>query len=240
MNGKRTIFALLIGLSMHVSAEMRLFQNPEKTKTFMGELTAYDAKNKLVSVRMKNGRVSKFSMDHLSKEDQEYVEANAKRLAIANDLRVSLDEFHKPSRKVKKGRVLDRIQASGYNIMLSNRSKVAMLDISMNYTLYYKVQGYLKPKRTTKSQSGTLNCEVVAAIGSISYKTETVDIVSGKLEPKIDQVQRRNADGEKYTETVVREPGGRRKDLLVGCRVDILVNDQVVKTVTDGITSLEK
>ena len=238
MNGKRGVFALFACLTLVASAEMRRFQNPEKTKSFSAELTAYDAKTKLVSVRLKNGRIQKFLIDRICEEDQKFVGENAKRLAVGNDLQVKLLSYQEQSNKVKKGRTTDRVQPSGYSIILTNRSKEAFSNLTLNYSVYYEVQGYLEPERVRTVETGTLTCKVVAAKGSMNLKTEPVEIVSGKLDPVIQHNNRRNANGEQYVETVVTQPGGRRKDLLVGCRVEIVVDGQIVKTVTEGETSM--
>lgn len=225
---------LIIGISTVIRAETRLFRNSDKTKSFSAELTAYDAKAKKVSVRLENGRIQSFSIDVLSAEDQAYVLENANRLAVGNDLAVVLKPFQGDPTKVEKDRISDRIYPSGYTITLSNRSKSAIENLTVNYTLYYAVQGYVEPDRKKQQKSGTLTYKVIPAGVTYPQKTETVDIVSGKLEPLFKDETVQGVDGTRYVERKLVEPGGRRKDQLVGCRVDILVDGKVVKTAGDG------
>lgn len=240
MNHTWTICTLLIITCLSVSAEIRRFQNKDKTKSFFAELTGYDTKTKRVTVRMKNGRTSTFLIDVLSKEDQEYVEANGKRLAIGNDIRLSLRKFQDKSKKKLEPRIVNRVYPSGYTVTLNNRSKKTYKGITINYTLYYGVQGYLKPERKQEEKAGTLTCEKITSQQTLSLNTETVDIISGKLEPVIKNVRKRNAQGEEYVEPVVEKPGGRRKDLLMGCKIDIVVDGEVVKSITDGTIAIEE
>ncbi len=220
------------------SAEIRRFQSQDKTKSFFAELTGYDAKTKRVTVRMKSGRKSSFKIDLLSENDQKYVVANGKRLAVGNDIRLSLRKFQDKSIKKLAPRTVDRVYPSGYTISLSNRSKNTYTDLSVNYTLYYQVQGYLKPEREKKMSTGNLSCEKIVANQTVTLHTEKLDIVSGKLEPVIKYVSKTNAEGISYQEPVVAKPGGRRKDLLTGCKVEILVDGEVVKSETDGTISV--
>lgn len=226
-------------LSFSVHAEVRRFQNKEETKSFFAELTAYDAKTKLLTVRMSNGRHKRFALDLLSKDDQKYVLENAKRLAVGKNIRVRLEKFKDKSKKELEPRIVNRVAPSGYQISLSNRAKHTFTDITLKYTLYYAVQGYLKPERENKIKEGEVVCKAITSQETVNLKTETINIVSGKLEPVIKNVRRRNADGQEYIEPVVEKEGGNRKDLLLGCKVEIVVDGQVVKSLVDGTIQIE-
>lgn len=239
MNVKALTLALLSILCIRADAELRRFQNAEQTKSFYAELTGYDAKTKRVTVKLKNGRAQSFSIDILSEDDKKYILENGKRLAVGNDIRVSMKDFNDKYKKVHKPRTEDRVYPSGYTITLSNRAKQIFENITLNYTLYYAVQGYVKPGRKQESKSGTLVCKHIPAQGNATVKTETVDIISGKLDPVVGTRQRTDAEGNRYDETYVVEEGGRRKDLLLGCKVDIVVDGEVVKSVTEGTIGIE-
>ncbi len=226
-------------LTLHLNAEVHRFQNANQTQSFFAELTGYNPTTKRVSVRMKNGHTKHFSITLLSKDDQAYVIKNGKRLAIGNDIRVTLHKFKGKSKKELKPRIVNRIYPSGYSISLHNRSKKTHTQITINYTLYYSVQDYLDPKRERKEKTGTLTCDTIYPQGTATLKTEPIDIITGKLEPVIKNVQRKDANGKPYTEPVVEKPGGRRKDLLLGCKVEIVVDGMVVKSVTDGTIAIE-
>lgn len=230
---------LVVAFSLEASAEMRRFQNAEQTKSFYAELVGFDKKTKRVRVRMKNGKKQVFAIELLSEEDQKYISENADRLAVGNEMRVSMRKYQDRSVKKTAERIVDRVAPCGYNITLNNGAKTPFTNITINYTLYYAVQDYLNPKRELKEKKGTLICPKILARETLTLKTEPVDIVSGKLEPVIKYRDRKGPDGETYTEPVVEKPGGRRKDQLLGCRVEIVVDGVVVKTESDGSISLE-
>lgn len=236
----RGILILLAFAHLSASAELRRFQSKDKTKSFFAELTGYDAKTKRVTVRMKNRRLSTFPIDILSEGDQEYVVANGRRLAIGNDIRLSLRKFQDKSVKKLRPRITDRVYPSGYTISLSNRAKRSFKDISIRYTLYYGVQGYLEPKRKNEEKTGKLTCKLITSQQTVTLKTEAVDIVSGKLEPTFKSVRRRDSEGNTYTDLVVDKPGGRRKDILMGCKVEIVVDGEVVKSEADGTLAVDE
>ena len=235
----RGFFLVFLCLAMSASAEMRQFLNAEGTKSFSAELTDYDAKSKRVSVRLKNGRIQTFQIDLLSEEDKNYIEANARFLAVGNSLGVTLTRYQDASRKESSGRTVNRVHPSGYAITLNNRSKEVFSNLTLNYTLHYAVQDYLKPERVNQSKAGTLTCKVLPSSGRETFRTDSVDIVAGKLEPVIKNVRRRSG-GQDYMEAVVTKEGGRRKDLLVGCKLEVVVDGRVVKSVTDGTIQLQK
>jgi len=131
------------------------------------------------------------------------------------------------------------VRASGYTVRLSNRAKKTFSDIKMNYTLFYETQGYLESKRVPKEESGTLICEKITSQQTITLKTKAVDIVSGTLEAITRQESRPDGDGTYSTTTIIVAPGGSRKDLLVGCKLDIVVDGVVVKSVTEGTIKIE-
>ncbi|MGB0991510.1 MAG: hypothetical protein ACPG32_03475 [Akkermansiaceae bacterium] len=227
-----TLFTLLIGLC---SGEVRRFQNADETKSFFGELVDYDAKKKLVTVKLQKGNKKiKFALNILSEDDQKYVLNNADRVAVANNIEITLKKFSDKSKKELKPRIVNRVHPSGYTIQVNNRSKKVISNITLNYTLYYAVQDYLKPERKDETKEGSLTIEKIVAQRKQTHKTETIDIVSGKLDPVIKNVRRKGADGQDYIEPVVEKPGGKRKDLLQGCKVDVLVDGKVVKTITEG------
>ncbi len=118
-------------------------------------------------------------------------------------------------------------------ITINNRSKQNFKNLEVSYTLHYAVQGYLEPDRKAETLTDTLTCNLAPGT-SKELRTKTVDIVSGKMEPLIENIRRRDKDGNNYYESVIKELGGRRKDLMEGCVVDLLIDGKIVKTVTDG------
>jgi hypothetical protein len=176
-----------------------------------------------------------FSIDLLSEADQKYVIEQGKLLAVFKNIEISLKEFREESEKKTSERIEYRVAPCGYVITLNNRSAQDFKKLEVKYTIYYAVQGYLDADRKVETSTGELTCDL-ASNKSQELKTNSVDIVSGKMEPLIENVRRRNKDGNYYMESVVKEPGGRRTDLLQGCAVELWVDGKFVKTITDGKT----
>ena len=213
---------------------MRMFQNKDNTKSFLAKLTGYDNKTQNVTVRMKNGRTTTFPITVLSPDDQAYVKANGKQLAIASDIEIGLTKFQDKSVKKTAPRITNRVYPSGYNITLNNRSKNTYDNISVKYTLYYEVQGYVDSQRSKMRHHGTLDYGQIVDKERVTLQTEKIDIISGKLEPLIKYKRINQGNGQIDVIPEVVEPGGRRKDLLTGCKVEILINGKVVKSDVDG------
>jgi len=231
---------LLPCLSLTAIAEMRRFQKADETKSFYAELTGYDTSTQIVTVRLKAGRTQSFKIDILSKDDQAYIKENGKRLGVGNNINITLRRFQGKSEKKVEPLIVNRVSPSGYTITLNNRSKSQYTDITVNYTLYYAVQDYLSPERTPKEQTGTLQCKKIMSKDTVYLKTDTVDIVSGKLDPVISHITKKGQNGQSYQETHVDKPGGRRKDQLIGCKVELLIDGEVVKSELDGTLALGK
>ena len=221
---------LLAGIA---AGDIRRFESADGTRSFSGELVGYDPKTEMVSVRMQ-GRVSSFKLSLLSAGDQEYVKKEGEVLALVNQIDITLAEYRGKATKQEKDRISDRVYPSGYSVRLSNRSRQTFEKLELTYTVYYGEQGYLKEERETKKIEGRMVCELLDPLRNDTLQTEPVPIVSGKLEPVIEHVPRTLPDGTQTVETIVKEPGGRRKDQLIGCEVRLLLDGKVVKTVTAG------
>lgn len=215
-----------------LNAGLHNFKSADGSKSFSGELIEYDPTTKTVTV-ISQRNTKNFSIDLISEADQKYVIEQGKLLAVFKNIEISLKEFREESVKKTSERVEDRTAPSGYVITLNNRSTQDFKKFEVKYTIYYAVQGYLEEDRKVETSTGELTCDL-ASNKSQELKTKTVDIVSGKMEPLIENVRRRDKDGNNYMETVVKEPGGRRTDLLQGCAVELWMDGKVVKTITEG------
>lgn len=231
MNALIPLGCLCLGVAT-LSAELHDFKSADGSKSFSGELIAYDAATKTVTVNSQRS-TKKFSIDVLSEADQKYVIEQGKLLAVYNNIEISLKEFREDSQKRTSERIEDRVAPCGYYITLNNRSAQDFKNLVVKYTIYYGVQGYLEVDRKIETSSGELTCDL-SSNRSQELQTKTVEIVSGKMEPLIENVRRRNKDGSHYMESIVKEPGGRRTDLLQGCVVELWVDGKVVKTITEG------
>ncbi|MCU0795961.1 MAG: hypothetical protein MUF31_08515 [Akkermansiaceae bacterium] len=226
-------FLLCLILSIPARADLRRFQSADGTRDFTGELVGYDPKTEMVSVKMQ-GRVASFKLSLLSEDDQEYVKEQGEVLALVNQIEITLTEYRGKPTKKEEDRIVDRIYPSGYEVRLSNRSRQTFENLEFTYTVYYGEQDYLKEERKTRELEGKMKCSLLAPLRTDTLQTEPVPIVSGKLEPVIVHERRRMPDGTEFVETRVAEPGGRRKDQLIGCEVRLLLDGKVVKRVSAG------
>jgi hypothetical protein len=228
-----TIACLCFSITL-LSAEIHTFKSADGSKSFSGELNRYDPATKTVTVLVER-KTQTFQIDLLSEEDQTYVIEQGKQLAITKDIDITLKAYTEKSEKKTSERIEDRVYPRGYVITIKNRSKEDFKNLELSYTMHYSVQGYLEPDRKDETLTDKLTCNL-APDSSKELRTKTVDIVTGKMEPLIENIRRRDKDGKFYYESVIKEPGGRRKDLLETCVVDLLIDGKIVKTVTKGKT----
>ena len=140
---KRTIITLLGCAALLLPAtgfDKRTFQNADKSKSFEGVVTEYDAAKGLVTVRMNGGRKASFKLTILSTEDQEYIKENANALAAANAVRIDF-EIYKDSDdavKVKSADSQTTTTPAGYEIEVRNWSKKDIENVTVNYTIFHR------------------------------------------------------------------------------------------------------
>ncbi|MGE9269513.1 MAG: hypothetical protein ACQKBU_01810 [Verrucomicrobiales bacterium] len=228
-------WAVMLGLCSTPggAAELHRFESADGGKDFVGELRGYDPDSELVRVKV-NSKLLSFPLKVLSQRDRLYVLDNGEGLAMANQLAIHLERYIDKHEKRVMGRKTDRIYPSGYEVRLTNRSQRELKKIKLTYTVYYGVQGYLDPARTTMEFTGRLYCKALAPGKSVTLRTKPVDIVSGVLEPVLADEVLSLPEGD----SEVLYPGGRRKDQLIGCSVDLVVNRKVVKRVREGSLQL--
>lgn len=159
-----------------MALEQRTFYNTDKTKSFEGTLTGYNAKTKTVTVSVGAGRSKNFKLSVLSPECQKYVLSQEQGLAIAKSVRLTISE--------SKGNKVGDAVPTGYSIEVRNNGKVKLNDVALKYTLYYDQGDLANGGTVAKTKSGTLSTGKMFSHDSITVSTEKVDIVR-KIKPPV-------------------------------------------------------
>ena len=86
---KYTLLTLVFGFGVLLPiAEARTWTSADGSKTFEGELQSYDAASGGVTVRLKNGRLTKFSQDKLSEDDIAWLKKNGNRSSGGSSMKI--------------------------------------------------------------------------------------------------------------------------------------------------------
>lgn len=170
MKTKYLLLFATLSLALPLQAlEQTTFYNTDKSKSFAATLVGYNAKTKMVSVKMSSGAQKNFKMSVLAKETQDYVISKEDRLAIGKSVRLKFTE-------VKQKGSGDGV-ATSYAIEVRNAGKKAIQDVNLKYTLYYS-QGDLEQGGTVaKTKSGNLSTGKIYDADTLTVSTQSVQIV---------------------------------------------------------------
>ncbi|BDS06387.1 hypothetical protein NT6N_14270 [Oceaniferula spumae] len=170
MKVKHLIAMVLMAVALPSQAlEQREFFSADKSKSFKATLTGYNSKTKTVTVSVGPGRSKHFSLDVLSPECQKYVLANEAGLAIAKNVRLTIEE----DKGLKNG---DEVP-TGYSIEVRNNGKVTVDNVSLKYTLYYDQGDLVRGGIISKTKEGTLATGKLYSSDTITVATDKVGIV---------------------------------------------------------------
>jgi hypothetical protein len=173
----------LLSLALPCAAiEQHEFHSNDNSQSFHGQLTDYDAAKKVVTVKLKNGKVSKFKLSLLSEDDQKYVIHNQVTLSAVKGLEVSLKEIKGKITRTKEGLIRTTVTPTSYDVTVYNRTKTPMVDLTLNYHYYYCV-GTLTPggaKHTPKVTTGSLVFDKLFGQDTATLTTSTIDITRAR------------------------------------------------------------
>ena len=171
---------VLLSLALPCAAlEQHEFFNKDNSQSFYAELTGYDAAKQVVTVKLENGKKSKFKLSLLSEDDQKYVIYNQVTLVAVKRLEVSFKEVKGKNTRAKKGLIRTSVTPVSYNVTVYNRSKTSIKDVKLNYHYYYCV-GTLTPggpKHTPKVTTGSHVFNKLAAQDTAMLTTSAIDII---------------------------------------------------------------
>lgn len=174
--------ALLALVSMALPSaafEQRAFYSKDKTQTFSGCLTDYDATKKSVTVKLKNGQKKRFNLNFLSEDDQKYVLGHQDTLAVGKGLSVSFKKMRDKSTRTKEGLIRTSVIPTYYDVTIYNRTKTEIDDLELRYSYYYCI-GTLAPKgpkHTPHIARGMLSCGKIYGQDTLTLQTAKIDII---------------------------------------------------------------
>jgi hypothetical protein len=170
----------LLSLALPCAAlEQHEFHSNDNSQSFHGQLTDYDAAKKVVTVKLKNGKESKFKLSLLSEDDQKYVIHNQVTLSAVKGLQVSFKEVKGKITRTKEGLIRTTVTPTSYDVTVYNRTKTRMNDLTLNYYFYYCV-GTLTPggpKHTPKVTTGSHVFNELAGQDTAMLTTSAIDII---------------------------------------------------------------
>lgn len=176
-----TIAAIaLIPFSM-VSAEMRTYHSKDGKKTFRGDLYGYEAKTKIVEMRMGRGKIMKFPLGVLSEEDQKYVLKQAPVLLAKKSIRVETKHQSKRTAKNKPnpGQWHFEKYDHSYEVTVQNFRDKHLDQVDVEYVFYIERNRREYQGRIDKvSGSETLKLLVANTKETITTKTANLELWS--------------------------------------------------------------
>lgn len=154
--------------------EQRTFYDSGKTKSFEATLTGYEPMKNIVTVVNEKGKTVKFPLKVISEECQKYVLSKQDLLTISKSVRLKFKEV-----KEDAG---DEAKNVGYAIEVYNRSKNTIEDVTLNYTLYYRVGDLTKGGTVGMTKTGTVSTGKIYNHDTLTVNTDKVEIIR-KIKP---------------------------------------------------------
>jgi len=170
----------LLSLALPCAAlEQHEFHSNDDSQSFHGQLTDYDAAKKAITVKLKNGKESKFKLSMLSADDQKYVLGNQVALSAIKGLSVSFKEVIEKATRTAEGLIRTSVTPTYFDVTVYNRTKTPIRNLKLNYHYYYCV-GSLEAggaRHTPKVTTGSLEFDKLFGQDTATLKTSTIDIV---------------------------------------------------------------
>lgn len=156
--------------------DKRTFKSADKSKTFEGVLTDYDAKKGTVTVRKSGGRSSTFKLSLLSSDDQEYVKENANAVAAAKAIGLDFDLYKDKALRNKTETERTTTTPAGYEIAVRNWTKKDIDNIEVNYTIFHRKDAENGPGSVAQT-TGTIHISTLFKNSEDPNKTDPINLV---------------------------------------------------------------
>lgn len=225
----------------HASQEWRTFSSLDGTRTFKGQLTAFDTSSSTVTVLKSDRKRISFKLDVISEEDQEYVLENSSKLAPDLSLKIRFEELRDRQGTTRSSETRTTNHESGYTIYLNSYSPSLVKEAEVEYLMIYRKD----------SVSGDSNDIVVKGTdiveippnSSASVETETVELVNYyKAGQPIGSAGGGGCSGGSCGGGggTIYSKSERSRDLMIGCVARVIVNGKVVSESATSPGILEK
>ncbi|GHC57141.1 hypothetical protein GCM10007100_25020 [Roseibacillus persicicus] len=206
-------FSCLAFASVGVSEE-RTFRTIHQTVSFEGEAVGFDPDANTVTIRREGGREVKYQLSFLSKEDQSYIQKHRETLILAASIQIGLTEVAGEA-KAAEAKDGEATKPVGFTISVQNSAEVVRKGLNAEYTLYYR-KGLKAGMGPILQKSGRISLGDIHPGKSVSASTAAVDLA------------REEELGDDCCSGRVM-PGGGWPDMLLGCKIELKVDGEVVK-----------
>lgn len=133
------LIALMIIGSAFAIGGNRIFHSAEdRSVTFEGALVDYDKESETVTVRIKGGALSKFSLEKLHQDDRDYILENADAIAAGHHLRLDFEERKNSTETTDRGRTRTTVRKGGFDVKLRNWSDQAINNVKVRTTVFVR------------------------------------------------------------------------------------------------------
>jgi len=204
--GLVTLFSVL---SLRAEDQFREFKSTTG-KPIRAYIREFDAKRKLVTLKLASGRIKKFPISVFSEEDQAYILdwPNVNAFMSNEKLRIYLDEprlvshwiketwGHAFGREEKKRMLTRRFKRMVYPIRLVNQSRVAMTNVTVKICVYSKheridhaIEEEVVDLKVTRKK---FTLELIKQKENIKFESPSVVLITKELDQSIDN--KRNLD----------------------------------------------
>ncbi len=236
MKKSLTLLFLGLGMTAHASQEWRTFSSVDGTRTFKGQLTAFDTSSSTVTVLKSDQKRITFKIDVISEEDQEYVLDNASKLAPDLNLRIRFEELRDRKGTTRGDESRTTNHEGGYTIYLNSFSPTLVKEAEVEYLMIYR-----KDAVTGDSNDIVVKGSDIVEIppnSSASVETETVELVN-YFKPSEATSSGGCSSGSCGGSTTYTK-SERSRDFMIGCVTRVVVNGTVVSESATSPGILEK
>lgn len=198
------LFVCLVAMVFGVQAatQYRDFTSAEG-KTIRGEIKAYDARRKTVTIKRDNKKTSKVPIAVFSEADQTYIlEWDAsKGFLSGNLLKISCDDRQLKKRKENETediqyrggdvvtdfiKTVTTFESIAYDIQFQNMNQSELQNIRMEYRIYYEqseINWERKPEAMQKILSAEMVIPTLAGNSKVTVTTKPIEIHEDNINP---------------------------------------------------------
>jgi hypothetical protein len=233
-----TLF-FVMGITADASQQWRTFTSAEGSRSFKGQLVAYDRGSDTVTVINTKRQRFSFHIDTISEDDRDFVDENADKLPPDANLKIRFDELlDKTDSQRGADKTKTKTYDGGYTIHVNSYTPRLISEAEVEYVMIYrkdKVDG--NHSEMTVKGSETV---VIPPNSSASVETETVDLVNFYKAGKAIGTAGGCSSGGCSKGSVTFTKSERSRDFLIGCLARVTIDGHVVALTATSPGILEK
>jgi hypothetical protein len=238
---KKALITLFVvtGITAQAGQGWRTFTSLDGSRTFKGQLVAYDRGSDTVTVINSKRQRFSFNIETISEDDQDYVDENADKLPPDANLKIRFDELlDKTDSQRGAEKTKTKTYDGGYTIHINSYTPRLISEAEVDYVMIYrkdKVDG----NYTDTVIKGSETVEIPPN-SSASVETQTVDLVNFYKAGKAVSKAGKCGGGGCSKGSVTFTKSERSRDFMVGCVARVKIDGQVVSVSATSPGILEK